>query len=56
MLLLNICCQEGDTPLHVAAKLGYMQLVNILLENNADHAAVKKVNPVKSRQYAPTSV
>lgn len=40
----DIWYADGETPLHLAAFKGYTDIVNILLENNADILAIDNVN------------
>lgn len=35
---------EGDTPLHIAARGGHMEVVRVLLEGNADHKDLNNEN------------
>jgi len=40
---INIQTRDGLTPLHCAARSGYVRVVDYLLENNADHSAKTRV-------------
>ena len=37
--LVNVRSQDGTTPLHIAAKRGFFEIVVLLLKNGADHSA-----------------
>ena len=40
---INIQTRDGLTPLHCAARSGYVRVVDFLLERDADHSAKTRV-------------
>lgn len=41
---INIQTRDGLTPLHCAARSGYVRVVDYLLENQADHSSKTRVS------------
>ena len=45
--IINIQTRDGLTPLHCAARSGYVRVVDYLLENHADHSSKTRVSIIQ---------
>ena len=49
--IINIQTRDGLTPLHCAARSGYVRVVDYLLENHADHSSKTRVRIIQRYMY-----
>ena len=51
IIVFSVFLQNRDTPLHLASKGGYCELVEILIKSGANIAVVNKVSYLRTNTF-----